>query len=284
MTRSTFRKRLGRVGVYIIWIVATILVLLPIYWMFVVSARSRVELFDAPTFIQTTFFAENYIKPLSNPTFQRYLTNSLIVASCNALLVSFLAVLATYALSRWRLKGDQSIFFWTISNRMAPPAAFMLPLFLLFTRVLKIGTFSLFDTQIGLILLYCIFNLPFAIWLLKGIMDGIPVELDEAALVDGASLTTVLTKIIVPLAAPGIAITAVLSWVFAWNEYLFAATLTSVNARTVTTGLAEFVTVTGTNWGQMAAISMISLLPALLFLALVQRYIVVGLTFGAVKG
>ena len=93
-----------------------------------------------------------------------------------------------------------------------------------------------------------------------------------------------LTKIIVPLAAPGIAITAVLSWVFAWNEYLFAATLTSVNARTVTTGLAEFVTVTGTNWGQMAALSMISLLPALLFLALVQRYIVMGLTFGAVKG
>ena len=284
MTGRAFRKRLGRIGVYIIWIVATILVLLPIYWMFVVSARSRVELFDAPTFIQTTFFAENYIKPLSNPTFQRYLTNSLIVASCNALLVTFLAVLATYALSRWRLKGDQSIFFWTISNRMAPPAAFMLPLFLLFTRVLKIGTFSLFDTQIGLILLYCIFNLPFAIWLLKGIMDGIPVELDEAARVDGASLTTVLTKIIVPLAAPGIAITAVLSWVFAWNEYLFAATLTSVNARTVTTGLAEFVTVTGTNWGQMAAISMISLLPALLFLALVQKYIVVGLTFGAVKG
>jgi len=284
MTRSTFRKRLGRVGVYIIWIVATILVLLPIYWMFVVSARSRVELFGAPTFIQTTFFAENYIKPLSDPTFQRYLVNSLIVASCNALLVSVLAVCATYALSRWRLKGEGSVFFWTISNRMAPPAAFMLPLFLLFTRVLKIGTFSLFDTQIGLILLYCIFNLPFAIWLLKGIMDGIPVELDEAALVDGANLITVLTKIIVPLAAPGIAIAAVLAWVFAWNEYLFAATLTSVNARTVTTGLAEFVTVTGTNWGQMAALSMISLLPALLFLALVQRYIVVGLTFGAVKG
>ena len=284
MTRSTFRKRLGRVGVYIIWIVATILVLLPIYWMFVVSARSRVELFDAPTFIQTTFFAENYIKPLSDPTFQRYLANSLIVATCNALLVTVLAVCATYALSRWRLKGEGSIFFWTISNRMAPPAAFMLPLFLMFTRVLKIGSFSLFDTQIGLILLYCIFNLPFAIWLLKGIMDGIPTELDDAALVDGASLITVLTKIIVPLAAPGIAITAVLSWVFAWNEYLFAATLTSVNARTVTTGLAEFVTVTGTNWGQMAALSMISLLPALLFLALVQRYIVVGLTFGAVKG
>jgi glycerol transport system permease protein len=284
MTTTAFRKRLSQAGVYAVWIVATILVLLPIYWMFIVSARSRVELFSAPSFIQTTFFAENYIKPLSDPTYQRYLANSLIVATCNALLVTVLAVCATYALSRWRLKGEGSIFFWTISNRMAPPAAFMLPLFLMFTRVLKIGSFSLFDTQIGLILLYCIFNLPFAIWLLKGIMDGIPTELDDAALVDGASLITVLTKIIVPLAAPGIAITAVLSWVFAWNEYLFAATLTSVNARTVTTGLAEFVTVTGTNWGQMAALSMISLLPALLFLALVQRYIVVGLTFGAVKG
>jgi len=284
MTKSAFRKRLGRAGVYVVWIIATILVLLPIYWMFIVSARSRVELFDTPSFIQTTFFAENYIKPLSDPTFQRYLANSLIIASCNALLVTVLALLATYALSRWRLKGEGSIFFWTISNRMAPPAAFMLPLFLLFTRVLKIGTFSFFDTQIGLILLYCIFNLPFAIWLLKGIVDGIPVELDEAALVDGASLFTVLTKIIVPLAAPGIAICAVLTWVFAWNEYLFAATLTSVNARTVTTGLAEFVTVTGTNWGQMAALSMISMLPALIFLVFVQRYIVVGLTFGAVKG
>jgi glycerol transport system permease protein len=284
MTTTAFRKRLSQAGVYAVWIVASILVLLPIYWMFIVSARSRVELFSAPSFIQTTFFAENYIKPLSDPTFQRYLANSLIVATCNALLVSVLAVCATYALSRWRLKGEGSIFFWTISNRMAPPAAFMLPLFLMFTRVLKIGSFSFFDTQIGLILLYCIFNLPFAIWLLKGIMDGIPTELDDAALVDGASLITVLTKIIVPLAAPGIAIAAVLIWVFAWNEYLFAATLTSVNARTVTTGLAEFVTVTGTNWGQMAALSMISMLPALLFLGLVQKYIVTGLTFGAVKG
>jgi multiple sugar transport system permease protein len=200
------------------------------------------------------------------------------------LLVVLLAIGATYALSRWRLKGDDSIFFWTITNRMAPPAAFMLPVFLLYTRVAKFGTNSLFDTRAGLILIYCTFNLPFAIWLLKGIMDGIPIELDEAALVDGASMFTVLRKIIVPLMAPGIAITFVLSWVFAWNEYLYAATLTSVNARTMPTGLAEFVTVTGTNWGEMAALSVISLLPALFFLALVQKYIVTGLTFGAVKG
>ena len=277
------RKTLGWIGIYLLWTLLTLVTLLPLYWMFVVSARSRVELFSPGRFFQTTFFSPNYVEPLTNPTFQRYLTNSLIVATTNALLVAILALLATYALSRWRLGGADNIFFWTITNRMAPPAAFALPLFLLFTRVFRIGDWSLFDSRIGLILLYCVFNLPFAIWLMKGIMDGIPVELDEAARVDGASRFTVLVRIIVPLAAPGIAVTTILSWIFAWNEYLFAASLTSVNARTITTGLAEFVTVTGTNWGEMAAVATISLLPAFVFLVFVQRYIVMGLTFGAVK-
>ena len=283
MNSRSLKKKLETVGVYLIWIVATIITLFPIYWMFVVSARSRVELFGSASLIQTTFFAENYTKPLFNPTFQKYMLNSIIVATSNAILVAILSLLATYALSRWKLKGSDNIFFWTITNRMAPPAAFLLPMFLLYTRVFKIGDYSLFDTRIGLILVYCVFNLPFAIWLMKGIMDGIPVELDEAAVVDGASTWTVLYKIIVPLAAPGLAITAILSWVFAWNEYLFAASLTSVEARTITTGLAEFVTVTGTNWGEMAAVAVLSLLPALFFLTLVQKYIVMGLTFGAVK-
>lgn len=278
-SRSTF----GWIGIYVLWTGMTLITILPIYWMFVVSARSRVELFSRPNFIISSFYVNNYIEPLTNPTFQRYLINSLVIATSNALLVAVLAVLATYALSRWALSGSDNIFFWTITNRMAPPAAFLLPLFLLYTRVFKIGTWSMFDTRIGLILLYCVFNLPFAIWLMKGIMDGIPRELDEAAFVDGASTWTVLTRVIVPLAAPGIAVTVILAWVFAWNEYLFAAQLTSVNARTITTGLAEFVTVTGTNWGEMAAVATISMLPALIFLIFVQRYIVMGLTFGAVK-
>ncbi len=283
MSRTRFSKFLSMAGTYLVWIIATFITLFPIYWMFVISARNRRELFGSASLIQTTFFAENYTKPIADPVFQRYMFNSIVVATSNAVLVAVLALLATYALSRWRLKGDENIFFWTITNRMAPPAAFLLPLFLLYTRAFKIGDWSMFDTRIGLILLYCVFNLPFAIWLMKGIVDGIPVELDEAALVDGAGFWSVLLRIIVPLAAPGLAITAILSWVFAWNEYLFAATLTSVEARTITTGLAEFVTVTGTNWGEMAAVAVLSLLPALLFLSLVQKYIVMGLTFGAVK-
>lgn len=283
MKTSTFRKAIGWIGLYSLWIFMSLVTIVPIYWMFVVSARSRVELFDRPTLLIKSFYAPNYIGPLTDPVFQRYLVNSIIIATSNALLVTILALLATYALSRWRLAGSDNIFFWTITQRMAPPAAFVLPLFLIFTRVFKIGSWTMFDTHIGLILLYCVFNLPFAVWLMKGIMDGIPIELDEAAFVDGATRWTVLTRVVTPLVAPGLAITFILSWIFAWNEYLFAANLTSVRARTITTGLAEFVSVTGTNWGEMAAVATVAILPALIFLVFVQRYIVTGLTFGAVK-
>jgi multiple sugar transport system permease protein len=265
------------------WVVASLVTLFPIYWMFVVSAKSRVELFGKPTFIIRSFFIENYTNTLNDPAFQGYMINSIVVATANALLVTTLGLLATYALSRFKLVGSDNIFFWTITNRMAPPAVFLLPLFLLYTQTFAIGGWKLYDTRLGLVLLYCVFNLPFAIWMLKGIVDGIPKELDEAAMVDGCNTWQVLTRVILPLARPGLAVTAILTWVFAWNEYLFAATLTSVQARTITTGLAEFVTVTGTNWGQMAATATLTLLPALLFLGLVQRHIVAGLTFGAVK-
>jgi ABC-type glycerol-3-phosphate transport system permease component len=265
------------------WLLLSLVTLVPIYWMFLVSGKSRVELFSRPSLLIESFYTANYANVIGDPAFQRYMINSIVVATANAVLVTTLAVLATYALSRFRLAGRVNIFFWTITNRMAPPAVFLLPLFLLFTRAFVLGDWRMFDTRIGLILLYCVFNLPFAIWLLKGMIDAIPIELDEAAMLDGAGTGQILLQVIVPLARPGIAVTAILAWVFAWNEYLFAATLTSVHARTITTGLAEFVTVTGTNWGEMAAVAMLTLLPAALFVGLVQRHIVAGLTFGALK-
>jgi multiple sugar transport system permease protein len=273
----------GRTVSFVAWVLLSLVTLVPIYWMFLISGKSRVELFGRPSFLIDSFYTANYANVIGDPAFQRYMINSIVIATSNAVLVTTLALLATYALSRFRLAGRDNIFFWTITNRMAPPAVFLLPLFLLFTRVFVVGDWRMFDTRIGLILLYCVFNLPFAIWLLKGMIDAIPVELDEAAMLDGAGTGQILLKVIVPLARPGIAVTAILAWVFAWNEYLFAATLTSVHARTITTGLAEFVTVTGTNWGEMAAVAMLTLLPAALFVGLVQRHIVAGLTFGALK-
>ena len=159
----------------------------------------------------------------------------------------------------------------------------ILPFFLLFTQVFTWGEWKLYDTHIGMILLYCTFNLPFAIWTLRPTIDGIPKELDEAATVDGASTWQVIRQVMWPLAKPGLAVTLILTWVFAWNEFLLAATLTSFNARTITTGLSEYVTTTGTEWGKMASIAIITLIPALVVFAVVQRHIVAGLTFGAVK-
>lgn len=266
------------------WTLVSLLTLFPIYWLFVISVKPAVDLFSTPDLVLKNIFWQNYIDVISNPTLRGYMINSLIISTSNAFLVTFLGFLACYALTRFNLGGKESIFFWTITNRMAPPAVFLLPLFLLMTQVYKVGDFKLADTRTGMILVYCTFNLPFAIWTLRPTLDSIPKELDEAAYVDGASPWRVISDIVFPLARPGLAVTLILTWVFAWNEYLLAATLTNFNARTLTTGLSEYVTTTGTSWGIMATISVFTLIPALIIFSLVQRHIVAGLTFGAVKG
>jgi ABC-type glycerol-3-phosphate transport system permease component len=267
----------------LLWVILSVATLFPIYWLFVISVKPAVDLFTTPNVILDTIYWKNYVNVLGNETLQRYMMNSIIISSCNALLVTTLAFMACYALSRFDLGGKENIFFWTITNRMAPAAVFLLPFFLLFTQVFAFGDWKLYDTKIGMILLYCTFNLPFAIWTLRPTIDGIPKELDEAATVDGCSTFQVITQVIFPLARPGLAVTLILTWVFAWNEFLLAATLTSFNARTITTGLSEYVTSTGTEWGTMAAIAIITLIPALIIFSVVQRHIVAGLTFGAVK-
>ncbi|MEI6157637.1 MAG: carbohydrate ABC transporter permease, partial [Atribacterota bacterium] len=224
------KKTIRMFFIYLVCILIAIATLFPIYWLFVVSSRTKVEIFSGPRLFQSTFYAPNYVRPFLQDVFGRYLLNSLIIATGNVVLVICFAVFATYAFSRFKVPGSNNLFFWTITNRMAPPAVFIIPFFLMFTKL------GLRDTHIGIILLYCIFNLPFAIWLLKGMMDAIPKELDEAAYIDGCSFWGLLIHIILPLAKPGIMVTAILTWIFAWNEYLFASMLTNVNARTITTG------------------------------------------------
>ncbi|GGB22644.1 carbohydrate ABC transporter permease [Allosediminivita pacifica] len=266
------------------WIFISFLTLFPIYWLFVISVKPAVDLFSTPDIILKSAYWQNYVDVWTDRTLRGYMLNSLIISSGNALLCTGLGFFACYALTRFDLGGKESIFFWTITNRMAPPAVFLLPLFLLMTQVYRVGDFTLLDTRIGMILVYCTFNLPFAIWTLRPTLDGIPRELDEAAYVDGASSWKVISEVVFPLCRPGLAVTLILTWVFAWNEYLLAATLTNFNARTLTTGLSEYVTTTGTEWGIMAAISVFTLIPALIVFTMVQRHIVTGLTFGAVKG
>jgi ABC-type glycerol-3-phosphate transport system permease component len=268
----------------LIWLGISFVTLFPIYWLFVISVKPAVDLFSTPDVLLRSLYWTNYAEVLTNDTLRRYMVNSIIISTSNATLVTTLGFMACYALSRYDLGGKESVFFWTITNRMAPPAVFLLPFFLMLTQVFRIGGSSLFDTRVGMILIYCTFNLPFAIWVLRPTVDAIPKELDEAALVDGANAWQMITKVVFPLARPGLAVTLILTWVFAWNEFLLAATLTAFNARTLTTGLSEYVTTTGTNWGIMASIAIITLIPALIVFTVVQRHIVAGLTFGAVKG
>lgn len=266
-----------------LWLALSFATLFPIYWLFVISVTPAVDLFSTPSVFISKALWTNYQEVFADETLRRYMLNSVIISTGNAVLVTVLSFFACYALSRYDLGGKENIFFWTITNRMAPAAVFLLPLFLLFTQVFAVGEWKLYDTHIGIILLYCTFNLPFAIWTLRPTIDGIPRELDEAATVDGASTWTVIRHVVWPLAKPGLAVTLILTWVFAWNEFLLAATLTSFNARTITTGLSEYVTTTGTEWGKMASIAIITLIPALVIFGAVQRHIVAGLTFGAVK-
>ncbi len=266
------------------WVFSSLITLFPIYWMFVVSAKSRVELFGAPSFIIKSFFSENYWATITNTTYQGFMFNSIVIATSNALLVTTLSLFATYALSRYPLVGKENVFFWTITNRMAPPAAFLLPLFLLYTQVFVVGDWKMFDTRIGLILLYCVFNLPFAIWTMRGVIDAIPHELDEAAYVDGAKTWQVLFHVITPLARPGLAVTAILTWVFAWNEYLFAMIFTSgADVQTLPVGLTSIMAKHGTNYAIVFAAMTISALPIVIMFFAAQRYFIRGLAEGIGK-
>ena len=232
------------------WVLLSLVTLFPIYWMFLVSGKSRVELFGRPSFLIDSLLHRELHQRDPDPAFQRYMINSIIVATSQLRCSSPCSRCSPPTRSR-AIRSPAR----TTSSSGRSPTAWRRPpssccrCSCSSRSVFAVGDWQLFDTRIGLILLYCVFNLPFAIWMLKGIIDAIPKELDEAAMVDGAGTWQVLTRVIVPLARPGLAVTAILTWVFAWNEYLFAATLTSVHARTITTGLAEFVTVTGTNWG-----------------------------------
>jgi len=273
------RVSIRSLGVQFLVVGLVAAILLPMYWTFAVSVRSRAEIFAGQRNLLldvTSLNWDNYANVLFEQGYLDFVLNSLIVATGNTILVMVLAVPAAYAF-RLGLRGSKDIFFWILTNRMAPPVVFLLPVFFL------VSAMGLNGTYLGLILVYCLFNLPFAIWLLYGIMKAIPPEIDEAVYVDGGNDVDVLLEVIIPLSKPGIAVGGLLVWLFAWNHYVFTILLTSGDTATITNGIAQFFTTVGTAWGQLAAATMITMIPGLVLASLVQRHIVTGLTFGAVK-
>ena len=205
------------------------------------------------------------------------LLDSIIVAVGSTILTILIATFASYALSRMRFAGQHHFVLWVLSTRMMPPVAVAIPMFFIYKQ------FGLLDTYTGIIIVHALMNLPLAVLLLKSFFDDIPAEIDEAALIDGASRWLIFRKIIAPMAVGGVAATAVLCFIFSWTEFLFVLTLTQTSIKTVPVVSSTFVTSTGTAWGNMAALGVGAMIPAFIFILMVQKNLVRGLTMGSLK-
>lgn len=205
------------------------------------------------------------------------LWDSVVVAVFSTALAVAVATLAAYALSRMTFRGRHHLVAWVLSTRMMPPVAVAIPMFFIYKEI------SLLDTYTGVVLIHALMNLPLAVLLMKSFFDDIPVEIDESATIDGASRWTIFRRLVLPMAKGGIAATAVLCFIFSWTEFLFVLTLTQTGLKTIPVVSSSFVTSTGTAWGNMAALGAAAMIPAFVFILLVQKHLVRGLTLGSVK-
>jgi multiple sugar transport system permease protein len=254
-----------------------IVLLLPFLWLLQMSFKSNDLILQIPPPLIFTPTLENYTS-LWRGAFPASFVNSLLSASFSTALALLLGVPAAYALSRWSGRGKRTLSFAILVTRMAPPIAFTIPFFLFYRWI------GLLDTVTALVLVYTSFNLPLVIWMMQPFFETIPQSLEEAALVDGAGPRAVFLRIVLPMVAPGIAATAILCFLYAWNDFFFALILTRTNARTAPVAVVNFMNYEGWEWGKIAAGGSLVMAPVLIFSLAVRRYLVSGLTAGAVKG
>lgn len=252
-------------------------ILLPIYWMVTTSLKTANETFAVPPVFFFMPTLEHYQAVIAEGAVTAGLRNSLIIAAGSTLLALLLGTPAAYAFARYTFRGKANLWFWIISNRFISPIVVALPFFLL-ARDLR-----LLDTHLSLILTYLTFNIPLVIWLCIDQFRAIPADIDQAALVDGANVWQAFGSITLPLALPGVVVSAILCFVFSWNEFLFALVLTRDVAKTAPVEAANFMTGFGVRWGAMMATGTLIVLPVVIFAAIVSRHLVRGLTMGAVK-
>lgn len=272
------RKELISRGCTLILIIIAILFLFPILWAFLMSLKTRVDALAMPPKWLFSPTVENYTKVWGDSNFLAYAKNSLIIATASTSLGLVLGVPAAYVLARHRFKGQRFLLLGILSTRMIPPVAFLIPFFIIFSRL------NLNDTHIAVIIVHLTFILGYVIWLMRSYFIDIPKEIEEAALVDGAGTWQTFTRVVLPISAPGLSTAAIFSFIFSWNEFLFAMTLTTVKAKTLTLGVYSWVAYEEIMWGELMAASMIAIIPVIIVYAFVQKALVRGITMGAVKG
>lgn len=257
--------------------VVLLLVLLPFLWLLQMSFKPTPQILEFPPRLVFVPTLEHYAA-LWKDGFPQSFVNSLVTSVVSTALALLLGVPAAYGLSRWRGRGKAGLSLAILLTRMAPPIAFTIPFFLAYRWL------GLLDTRSGLVLIYMSFNLPLVIWMMQPFFDAVPAALEEAAQMDGAPARTVFAEIVLPLAAPGLAATAILCFLYAWNDFFFALILTRTEARTAPVAVVNFMNYEGWEWGKIAAGGSLVMAPVLAFSLLVRRYLVSGLTAGAVKG
>lgn len=275
-SRQTAQKWMviGLAGIFLLWTLG------PIYWMVATSFKNGSQLFTwPPTYLPWRPTLGNYNEAFVQRPLLDYARNSVIVAAVSTPLSVMIASLAAFGFGRHRFPGRTLLLFLILAIRMLPGLIVALPLFLIFRDL------HLVDTKLGLIIAYTVFNLPFNIWLLQAFFADVPREIEDAATVDGASQLRLFFGIMLPLAAPGLVASAILCLLLAWNEFGFALILTyTIRSQTLPIAIAGFTSDRGTYFGAMAAAGTLAVLPVFLFAIVVQRFLVQGLTAGAVKG
>lgn len=274
------RKQRQRLELSAAWIVALIaigLTLFPLYWLFLISTKKPVDAFKTPPDLIYIPDFSKYAEIWQQGDFAAAFVNSVIVVSLGVVFALVVAAPAAYAIVRFRIRAARWLGLWLLLAYALPEFLFVIPMFVLYQQV------GLFDTQIGLALIYQVFAVPFAVWLIQAFFSEVPRDLGDAARVDGCSELQSLWRIYLPLAAPGIAATGILVGIVMWNEVTIALSLTFDELRTVTIAVAGYRGYAALRWQEMAAASMTAIAPMLLFALVAQRYLVKGLSFGAVK-
>jgi len=260
----------------IIIILYILFLMLPIYWLLIMSLKTNQEILSTFNLWPENLTFNNYKVIFTDPSWYGGYINSIIYVVMNTIISLSVAIPAAYAFSRYTFLGDKHLFFWLLTNRMAPPAVFALPFFQLYSSV------GLFDTHIAVALAHTLFNVPLAVWILEGFMRGVPREIDETAYLDGYSFFAFFRKIFLPLIAPGIGVAAFFCFMFSWVELLLSRTLTSVDAKSIAATMTRTASASGLDWGVLAAAGMLTIIPGALVIYFVRNYIAKGFAMGRV--
>ncbi len=275
-TKTARRKTPKIKGSVVVMGLYLLFLLLPIYWLVNMSLKSNTEILGTFSLFPRELTLANYVKILTDESWYIGYINSLIYVVMNTVISLAVALPAAYAFSRYSFMGDKHLFFWLLTNRMAPPAVFALPFFQLYSSV------GLFDTHIAVALAHCLFNVPLAVWILEGFMRGVPKEIDETAYLDGYSFPRFFVSIFTPLIASGIGVAAFFCFMFSWVELLLSRTLTTVDAKPIAAIMTRTQGAAGIDWGVLAAAGVLTIVPGALVIYFVRNYIAKGFALGRV--